>query len=208
MNKYGIYRGMGLFLAALVLGGCSLVNRQEPLQPVMLKSYQSAAPICKSRLAAQIMVSMPQAPAALYTDRIAILTDGRLIHYAQDYKWEDAAPAVIQRQLVDLLNTSGCFTGAGTGSMALRADYRLEVDIKELFLVYDQGKNGPLARVGLLLRLVDIKSGNLVGQYKAGAEKSAGKDDVYTAMESAIHAAGLDSLNWLRAVASGKAGAN
>lgn len=207
MNTSGIYRGLALVLATLALNACSLVSRQEPLQPVMLRSYQSAAPICKNRLPAQIMVSVPHAPAALHTDRIAILAGGRLIDYVQGYKWEDAAPAVIQRQIVDLLNASGCLGGVGTGAMALRADYRLEVDIKELFLVYDQGKNGPLARVDLLLRLVDIKSGNLLGQYKARAEKAADAD-VYAAMEEAIHAAGLDALNWLRAVASGKRNAS
>lgn len=199
MKRSSKFCTLALAAAMFILGGCSLVSRQEPLKPVLLKSYQGEA-ICRSAAPVQILVPMPHTSSGLSTDRIAILADGRLIEYARDYKWDDSNAAIIQRQLVDLLNSSGCFAGAGTGGMALRADYRLELDVKKLYFV---SGSKPGAQVELLLRLVEVRSGNLVGQYSAAALQEV-KDDSYAAMEDAIHAAMLDALIWLRANATAR----
>lgn len=186
-------------LAAAFLAGCSILSAPEPLQIVVLNRYKAAAPLCEKPLPVQILLSSPYASAGLSTDRIAILMDDRQVTYLEGYKWDDANPNLVQRALMDAINDSGCFKGAGTGSMALRADYRLEVDVKLMHFVDVNGQKQPAAEVSLLLRLIEVNSGSMLGQHNAYAHERAANGDLFKSMESAMHSAVQSSVDWLRA---------
>lgn len=201
MNKrYGsIFIGPVLcLLAAALLSGCSLITPPDPLQIVVLNGYKPAAPLCQTPLPIQIMVPAPYASAGLNTDRIAVLVDDRKVHYLADYRWDAGNVTLVQRALVDAMNDSGCFRGAGTGSMALRAEYRLETDVKFMHFIHPDGQNQPSAQVSLLLRLIDVNSGLMIGQYNAYARERAANGDIFKSMENALQSAVQNSLYWLR----------
>lgn len=182
-------------LAAAMIAGCSIISAPKPLQIVMLRCYQPDE-LCAAPLPVQIVVPAPHASAGLNTDRIAILLNNRQVNYIEGYKWENSNTTIVQRQLVDAINASKCFTGAGTGSMTLRADYRLELDIKLMHFTSDKD-NKRLAEVNMLLRLVAANSGIIVSQYDARAVEPCG-EDIFEGMEKALHATIGDSLAWMR----------
>lgn len=209
MNKQrNILHGLLFCLLAALPAGCSIISPPEPLQIVVLDEYRPAAPICREALPVQILVPQPYPSAGLNTDRIGILIDGREVNYLAGYKWDVTNAQIIQRALVDTLNDSGCFRGAGTGGMALRADYRLEADIKLMHFVYAEGRQQPTAEVNLLLRLVDIESGLMIGQHNALGRDRTASGNIFQSMQSAAHSALQSSLDWtlesLRAYRAGK----
>ena len=195
-----IFKAMPLLLfASALLAGCSIISTPPPLQIVVLHSYQAEA-ACPDPLDVQIVIPVPHASAGLNTDRIAILLDNRQVNYLEGYRWENSNVSIVQRQLVDAINSSNCFTGAGTGSMSLRADYRLELDVKLMHFT-NTADNKRQAEVDMLLRLVEVKSGRLLGQYDARARELCGHD-LFGGMEKALHLALRDSLGWLRETVS------
>lgn len=199
LKAKNIFRALALcLLAAALPAGCSVISPPAPLKIIALSPYKAEAPACSSPLPVQLVIPAPYGSAGLNTDRIAILLKGREIHYFEGYKWEDSNTGLVQRMLIDALNDSGCFQGAGTGSMALRADYRLEVDVKLMHFVYTEGQRPPPAEVSLLLRLVDVSTGNMLGQHNAHVREGASEGDVFMSMEKALHAAVQSSLEWLR----------
>lgn len=205
MRKMNIFKNISLGLLVLaMLTGCSIISAPQPLQIVMLRSYQ-AEPACTAPLPVQIVVPAPHASAGLNTDRIAVILDDRQVSYIEGYRWENTNTTIVQRQLVDAINSSKCFTGAGTGSMSLRADYRLELDVK--LMHFTTGKDGKRqAEVNILLRLIAVNSGTLIGQYEARAQEPCA-GDIYAGMEKALHSSLQGSLVWLRqTVAADRAG--
>lgn len=184
--------------AAFALSGCgSLLSRPDPLQIIVLQTYSAQVPQCSRSLPAQIIVPAPHGSAGLNTDRIAILLKGREVNYMSGHRWEDSPSSLIQRQMVDAANESGCFQGAGTGSMALNAAYRLEIDIKRMHYVYTDRHKAPVAEVRLLLSLIDVRNGLLLGQFEAFAARQAETRELFVAMEEAVHSAIGQSMDWL-----------
>lgn len=185
-------------LAAFLPGCGSLLSRPEPPQLVVLSSGPPSSGLCSRAAPVQIVIPTPHAGAGLNTERIAILSDKREVHYVAGYKWEDNNASLMQRRLVDVLNASGCFAGAGSAGMTLRADYRLEIDLKRMHFVYAEDQKKPSADVNMLLRLIEVKSGRLLGEHTARALRRSTEDDVFKAMESAVDSAAQNALEWLR----------
>lgn len=207
MTRKYLTLGMALcacIAAAGILSGCGVLSRPAPLQIVVLNNYKAGASSCGEKIPAQILVPTPYASAGLNTDRIAILKDNREVHYISGYRWEANNAHMMQRMLVDAINDSGCFTGAGTGSMSLHADYRLEIDIKLMHFIYEKNQKDRSAEVSMLLRLVKVSSGTMIGQHHAYAQKPCG-DNIFDAMEEAVHESIGSSLGWLReSIAAGE----
>lgn len=186
-------------LYAAALTGCgNLLSRPTPPQLLILNSSPPSAGLCSRAAPVQIMIPTPYAGAGLNTDRIAILKDNREVHYAAGNKWEDSNANLIQRRLVDTLNASGCFAGAGTAAMTLRADYRLEIDLKRMHFVYGEDQKNPSANVSMVLRLIKVQSGQLLSEHSAHAQERSSDGDIFKAMERAVDNATQNALDWLR----------
>lgn len=183
--------------SVLVLPGCNIVSPPPPLQIVVLDSTGPDAPECKRRLPVQIVVPAPSTAAGLETDRIAILLNGREVNYLSGYRWEDTTAHMLQRQFVDTLNGSNCYTGAGSGNMALNASYRLELDIKRMHFVYADDQQRPSAEVRIVARLVDVRSGVMLGQFTASSQQHGRQDELFASMEQAVRSAIRQTAAWL-----------
>lgn len=184
-------------LCSLLLPGCSIVSPPAPLQIIVLNSQGPEAPECNRRLPVQIVVPAPNASAGLGTDRIAILLNGREVNYLSGFKWEDSAAHMVQRQFVDALNSSECYTGAGTGSMALNASYRLELDLKRIHFVYVDDQKQPSAEVRILARLIDVRSGVMLGEFTAYTRQRGAQGELFASMEQAVRTAISQTTEWL-----------
>lgn len=197
-KKYLRYSGLTLCcLAILFLSGCGgLISRPAPLQIVILSSQMPSTQRCTQPLPVQIVVPAPEVTAGLNTERIAILISNRQVSYLSGYRWDESNAHIIQRQTIDTLNNSGCFAGAGAGSLGLRAEYRLEVEVRRMHYVYIKDETKPEAEIQLILRLIDVNKGALVGQHNVFAQVSA-KDNIFDAMESAVSISMQESLDWI-----------
>lgn len=107
-------------LGALALPGCTALELLSPsadvrdiyeLQPVSL-------PAQAGRSSRNLMVLMPQAPAAIATDRILIKQDPLVVTYLPEASWSDSVPQMMRSVLIRSLASAGRigFVGAqGSG---------------------------------------------------------------------------------------------
>lgn len=106
-----------LFLLGVVaLPGCSVLGSSVArdlyeLQPVTLPAQTGST-------SQRLMVLMPTAPAAIFTDRILIKQDPIAVTYLPDASWSDSVPQMLQSVLIRTLASDGRlgFVGAqGSG---------------------------------------------------------------------------------------------
>ncbi|MCZ4352472.1 ABC-type transport auxiliary lipoprotein family protein [Roseovarius aestuarii] len=104
-------RRAALLGAVATLGGCSAVSSinsaASPLDTYDLTPARGAT--SGGRSGRTLLVPLPEAPAAIASDRIMVKPDAASITYLPDARWADNLPAVMQSLLVRSI--------AGTGRM-------------------------------------------------------------------------------------------
>ena len=109
----------------------------------------------------QLVLSQPDADAALDTTRIALMRNATQIEYYADSTWTDRAPLMIQTLMLESFENSERIIAVGRRALGLRADYELKTELRELQAEYFDGKQ--LARVGLNAKLVQLPKRGIVG---------------------------------------------
>ncbi|WP_298864326.1 ABC-type transport auxiliary lipoprotein family protein [uncultured Sulfitobacter sp.] len=119
-------RRMALTGAFLSLSGCSAITSlnaaAKPLNTYDLRPVTGAKRGGKS--SRTLLVALPQATAALATDRIMIKPDAAAITYLPNARWSDELPAVIQSLLIRSVSATGrvAYVGAvGAGPVPDKA---------------------------------------------------------------------------------------
>ncbi len=151
-----------LFLCLLLPGCGKILDPGPPITQVLLvarmppKSQGPVAPL-------QLVVAQPTAGNDLAGERIAGLMHGYEVRYLDSAKWSAAVPDMVQRLLVDSLESTGGLAGVGTDDWGLDPQIRLNCDIKRFYLRYGEPGIAPTAEVSLRLRLTDLRSGKALG---------------------------------------------
>ena len=92
-------------------------------------------------------VDRPVAPRSLSGQDIILSPDGRRILIADQARWSDALPLLVQKALIDQLGGERSLVAINTSS-GVRADYRLLITIKDFKAVFDNGvDNAPRVHV-------------------------------------------------------------
>lgn len=119
-------RRTALMGAVLSLSGCSAITSlnaaSKPLDTYDLSPTTSARRGNTS--ARTLLVALPQATAALGSDRIMIKPDAASITYLPNARWSDELPAVIQNLLIRSISATGriAYVGAvGAGPVPDKA---------------------------------------------------------------------------------------
>ncbi|MDR2050559.1 MAG: ABC-type transport auxiliary lipoprotein family protein [Deltaproteobacteria bacterium] len=188
-------------LLAALQAGCGDLLLDHPPHIIILREYASEAPLCAAPLREQLVVDMPEVYAGLDTDRIAMLLEERELQYLSDYRWDTPVPLLVQRGLVNALNGSGCFAGAGTGGYGLSAPYRLLAQIKRLHFLHGREGVSFTAQFQLALTLVDAGQGRIAGQRAFSALREGLPADPYSlgaAMEEILQQALREAVEWIR----------
>lgn len=193
--------GLALCLACLLmLPACGdILKTPEPLQTLAMHTINLDGPLCASQTPVQIIVNMPESRSGLNTDRIAMMQDEREIQYVRKYKWENTAPVMIQRMLVDTLNQSQCFIGAGSPNMGLTSPYRLMTEVMRMHYLYDSQTGKGEVNVHLLITLVDMEKGLLIGQHNAtGSSQNNFSDAIIFSeeLEKTLNAVVREAVEW------------
>lgn len=101
----------------------------------------------------QLTIGVPNADAALNTQRIALRRNPVSLEYYARASWVDTAPQMIQTLLVESFENSKKIVSIGRQSVTLRADYSLLTDLREFQAEY-LGSGPPRVRVRLNARMV------------------------------------------------------
>ena len=101
----------------------------------------------------QLTIGVPNADAALNTQRIALRRNPVSLEYYARATWVETAPQMIQTLLVESFENSKKIVSIGRQSVTLRADYSLLTDLREFQAEY-LGSGPPRVRVRLKARMV------------------------------------------------------
>lgn len=152
----------------LGLGALSLLNACESILPGQGPAANRYRLTPKNTFADglptvawQLVLSQPEADAALDTTRIALMRNPTQIEYYAASTWTDRAPLMVQTLMLESFENSDRIIAVGRRALGLRADYELKTELRELQAEYFDGQQQ--AKVGINAKLVRLPEREIVG---------------------------------------------
>jgi cholesterol transport system auxiliary component len=180
----GVARFGGLLLALLMLGGCTLPQDQSPPAQSYLLEVGSFAPAPVRRSSGKtLLVTVPKAAPGFDSNRIAYTREPPKLDYYQDSVWSDAPAKMLQPILVRAFEATGAFKAVVSPPAPGLANLRVDVDVIRL----QQEFVTQPSRVRLMARIkvVDLKSGHVLGTQVFEAVEPAPSEDANGAARAA-----------------------
>jgi ABC-type uncharacterized transport system auxiliary subunit len=181
----------------LLLGvqGCG-VNLLESSVPVpetyRLGSAIAAAPASDATAATgdqlALTVARPRAAPALDTDRIAVVPAASRFEYYTGVRWAEAAPQMLQQNLVAALDASGRYAGVFASPARVPSELMLDVELRHFEAIAGGTSTAPKVRIQLQASLVDVRRASRIASFVAEADVAAAgprRADVVAAFERA-----------------------
>lgn len=151
----------GLALAALV-GGCELIRAAEEPTDLYTITPKSTFEPNMPDVYWQLAVETPVSSANLNTGRIAIAMSPTSSDYYSKTAWTDRAPLMVQTRIVDSFENSKKIVAVSRESVALRANYILQPDLRNFEAMYFYGGT-PIVKVKLVVKLVRMPERQIIG---------------------------------------------
>jgi len=148
--------------AALLLGGCQLINAAEEPTDLYTITPKSTFEPDMPAVFWQLAVEEPNASAYLNTSRIAIAQSATSSDYYAKTGWTDRAPLMVQTRIVDSFENSHKIVAVARESIGLRANYVLQSDLRNFEAMYIYGKP-PIAHVRIVAKLVRMPDRQIIG---------------------------------------------
>jgi cholesterol transport system auxiliary component len=143
-----------LSLAALAgLGGCGAFGGGPALDAFELRA-PAAPPTASRSLARDLVVEVPEAGAALDTDRILIRPNPLQAQYLPGIRWTGSAAGMVQTLMLRTLQDANAFRYVGRRPLGPGADFALVSELTDFQAELREGTAAPLVRVRLIARLV------------------------------------------------------
>lgn len=140
--------------AAFLLSGCSgIIGPGRAPQLYVL--HPALGPIPGATDAAwQLAVAQPSAPQSLDTERIALALTPETMDYYANSAWQDRAPVIVQRALLEGFENSGKIAAVARDTQGIRADYLLQTDLRSFEARYDAPDMVPTVVVEIATKLL------------------------------------------------------
>jgi cholesterol transport system auxiliary component len=164
--------------AALALAGCASLFVATPPGNLYRLAAANDFPSNLPDVGAQMLVDLPEAPAAIDTNRIALSKSPLSLDYYADSVWTDRVPDVLENLLVASFEDSRAITAIGRGSSGLRADFILRTEIRHFEAVYDAAGDPPRVWVAIIARLVAMPQRRIIAQARFEQRAPAAADNV------------------------------
>ena len=148
--------------AALLLGGCQLINAAEEPTDLYTITPKSTFDAGLPAVFWQLAVEVPAAAANLNTGHIAIAQSPTSSDYYSKTAWTDRAPLMVQTRIVDSFENSRKIVAVARESIGLRANYVLQSDLRNFEAMYIYGKP-PIAHVRIVAKLVRMPDRQIIG---------------------------------------------
>ena len=110
----------------------------------------------------QLAVEVPVSAASLNTGRIAIQMSPTSTDYYAKVAWTDRAPLMVQTRIVDSFENTRKIVAVARESIALRANYVLQPDLRNFEAMYFYGQP-PIVKVRLIAKLVRMPDRQIIG---------------------------------------------
>jgi ABC-type uncharacterized transport system auxiliary subunit len=180
-------------LFVLAAAGCSglrssdPVNQVYPLQP----PAAAAAPAAAVPDAATLAVVLPVAAPGPNSINIALLrADGVLDSYAAS-RWPEVLPEVLRPLIIDALRAGGHFASVQADTGPFKADYLLQVEVRQFAAVYSGDVHGsaPTVQVQLVATLGRRADRSVLRSYSVDAAVPASANRMAAVIEAFNRAA-------------------
>lgn len=183
-------------LALGVLSGCAAISgttANSDTFELAATEVRSSQPV---RRGVQILITEPTALKALDSENIVIETAPLTIQYLDEARWSDRLPRVIQQKLASAFESSNRFGGVGLPGQGLAIDYQLVTEIRDFGIE----AAGNIADVSISVKLLNDRTGNVIGNRLFSARAYAGTDssDAYVqALNEAFSEVSEDIVVWV-----------
>ena len=148
--------------AALLLGGCQLINAAEEPTDLYTITPKSTFDADLPAVFWQLAVEVPVASANLNTGHIAIAQSPTSSDYYSKTAWTDRAPLMVQTRIVDSFENSHKIVAVARESIGLRANYVLQPDLRNFEAMYFYGGT-PIVHVRIVAKLVRMPDRQIIG---------------------------------------------
>lgn len=193
---------MGLItLLSNCTGLSTLTSAAAPTDLYLLTPKSTFDPTLP-RLRQQIVVTEPNATAAVSNDRITVQPTALEVRFLPGARWVDRAPLIVQSLLVESYENSGKVEAVGRSAIGLRADYLIVTDIREFQAIVTQPDtpNAPLeAHVNLNMKIVDAELDQIIASRSFERYQVSESDDAFdivAAFDVALGRVMKESVEW------------
>ncbi len=189
-------------LAALAgLAGCGALGGGPALDAYELRA-PAAAPVAGRSLARDVVVEVPEAGAALDTDRIMIRPNPLQAQYLPGARWTGSAAGMVQTLMLRTLQDANAFRYVGRRPLGPGADYAVVSELTDFQVELREGRSTPLIRMRLIVRLVREADATVMASrsFQTTAEAPSLETlAIVTAFNAATDALMDDLARWLLA---------
>jgi len=147
----------------------------------------------------QLAISMPTAPAYLDTTRIALSRSSTTTDYFASSDWTDRVPVLVQDLTVKAFENSGKVKAVFRDSGMFKADYGLQIEIRDFDAQYAGTSGAPDVAVAFDLRLIKQPERDIVATYTVTKTVKAGAnnlDSIVGAFNEALGGALAETVGW------------
>jgi cholesterol transport system auxiliary component len=173
-----------LGLVLLCPAGCALLDPGPPMANVILP-VQLPRPSQAGRLPVQLLVATPAVDGATGSDRIMALMNGYEVRALDSAKWVSPISTIVQRQLVDALESTRRLAAVSWEESSLDPEFWLSTDIRRFFLRYDNGNSAPVADACMVFSMVRSDSGKIAARRLIQVEEPC-RDNTVSAFVAAF----------------------
>ena len=148
--------------AAFLLSGCSGIIGPGPA-PQLYVLHPALGSVSGAKDATwQLAVAQPSAPESLDTERIALELTPETMEYYANSAWQDRAPVIVQRTLLEGFENSGKIAAVARDTQGIRADYLLQTDLRSFEARYKAPDTAPDVVIDIAVKLLRTSDRNIV----------------------------------------------
>ncbi|MDA0721998.1 MAG: ABC-type transport auxiliary lipoprotein family protein [Proteobacteria bacterium] len=164
MTPIQLTRRLAIIGGALALGGCSAVSALNAAGTA-LDTYDlipSSGGTTGRQTRRTLLVALPDATAAISTDRILVRPDAAAITYLPDGRWTSELPRVVQSLLVRAISGTGRigYVGPREGGPVPDSALLTRVDAFDVTIGADRI---PVAAIDITLTVLDDRDQRVIG---------------------------------------------
>jgi cholesterol transport system auxiliary component len=185
--------------ASVLMAGCgNIIGPGKPLQLYVLgPAFPAGAAGTPTNW--QLTVALPQAPASLDTERIALNPTPATLDYFANASWPDHLPLLIQSLLVESFEKDGRAGAVTRDTSGLHADYLLQTEIRAFQARYTAPDQAPEIVLRIGATLVQMPDGKILDHREMSEEAHAETNAIPAivgAFDAATGAMLADIVNW------------
>ncbi|HNW78451.1 MAG TPA: ABC-type transport auxiliary lipoprotein family protein [Candidatus Competibacteraceae bacterium] len=179
----------GVMVALLALAGCTLPqDKTPPPQTYLLDATPAPAPVAPSARRSRgrvLLVTEPRAASGYDSNRIAYTRQPPKLDYYNDSVWGDTPAKMLLPALVRAFEQTGAFKAVVAPPAPVLANVRVDVDV--IRLQQELMSQPSQVRLTARIKVVDMKSGHVLGTRVFDVLEPAPSDDA----QGAARAAGI-----------------